>query len=106
MGQSIIPMRTIGGLNMLMVPFSLKMSTSYSTGGDTITLPSTPAGLLAGRRLMSVIIANTKVGVRRYNWDGSTATPKIQAFSAFDTEVTAAVDLSAVTLTGVLIYVG
>lgn len=104
MGQPIGHVRSIGAINTIIVPFSTVMSNSYSTNGDTLTLPTSPP-LISGYKLQSVILTSHKVGANRYNWDGSTATPKITAWSAFNTEVTAATDLSAVTMTGHLVFV-
>lgn len=104
MGQAIGPMRGMGGLNMVMVPFSVKMSNSYSTGGDTITYQTTPP-LLPGLQPLLVVISPNKYGANWYTWDGSQTTPKIQAWTAFNTEA-GAIDLSAVTVTGWMLLTG
>lgn len=105
MGQGIGPMRGMGGLNMVMVPFSTKMSNSYATGGDSLTYALTPP-ILPGLQPLMVAIHPQKYGANWYQWDGSQTAPKIQAWSAFNTEVTAATDLSGVTVTGWMLLTG
>jgi hypothetical protein len=103
MGQPIAPMRTIGAISTFLVPFSTKMSASYTSGGDPLTLPTSPA-LIAGMKLQGVIIAPIKYGANIYTWNGSMSAPTIQAWTAFNTEA-GAIDLSAVTISGYLIFV-
>ena len=81
-----------GGRRALLIPVTFTMSASYATGGDTLTLPSD----ITKRGLAAVVILNPLDGTRIYQWNGSTATPKIQAFTAPGTEVTATTNLSAV----------
>lgn len=79
---------------LVVVPFTITMSASYATGGDTIVLPSDVAGL----EIVDIVLTQTKSGSNRYNLAGTRTVPLIQAFSAFTTEVSNATDLSAVTL--------
>lgn len=92
----------IGKGRIVRVLTSLTMSTSYATGGDTVTLDPDIRGL----KLRGLLILNPFDGTRRYEWDGSTSTPKIKALSAFATEVAAATNLGAVTLQVEFIYEG
>lgn len=103
MGQPIGNVRSVGAISTFIVPFKTTMSNSYSTGGDTLTLPTSPP-LISGFALQSVMLAPMKYGANWYSWNGSMSTPKIQAWSAINTEVTAATDLSAVTVSGHLIF--
>jgi len=104
MGQPIGDLRTIGALNTVMVPFSAKMSTSYATGGDPIVLPTSPP-LISGFKIQGVILTPQKYGANWYSFNGSLSAPTIQAWSAFNTEVTSTTDLSAVTVSGYLLMV-
>jgi hypothetical protein len=91
------------GTNSFLLPFSAKMSNSYSTGGDTIAMPSTEIG---GMQLLYIGLSPNKYGANWYSWNGSQTAPKIQVWVAFNTEQTAAVDMSAVTVTGIMILGG
>lgn len=102
MGQPIGRVRSIGAITTMIVPFTAKMTNSYSTGGDTLAIPSSPP-LISGFKVQGVILAPQKYGANWYSFAGNLDTPKIQAWSAFNTEVTAAVDLSAVTVSGYLV---
>ena len=104
MGQPIGDLRSLGALNTIMVPFSAKMTNSYSTGGDTLVVPTSPP-LIPGYKIQGVIITPQKYGANWYSFAGNLDTPKIQAWSAFNTEITAATDLSAVTVSGYLLMV-
>jgi len=92
--------RTEGQVNgyangsLVLVPFTIRMSASYATGGDTIVLPDDVAGL----QFVGVILLDSKSGANRYNLAGTQTAPLVQAFSAFNTEVSSTTDLSAVTL--------
>lgn len=103
MGQGIGPMMAQGGLGNLLVPVSFTMSNSYSTGGDTLTLPTSPP-MFAGWQLQAVIMLNSSDTTRIYQWTGSATTPKLQAFSALGTEVTAATDLHTTTIQALLYF--
>lgn len=97
-GQGISPLRTQGGLNNMWVPFQATMSTSYATGGDTFAMPDPSE--MAGFEIVGMTLAPNKYGANWYSWNGSQTAPTIQAWSAFNTEVTATTNLSAVTVTG------
>lgn len=99
-GAPIGQMRSIGAVNMFLVPFTATMSASYATGGDTLTQP---AGI-KGKNLRQVVISTTSDATRLYRWNGSATAPTIQAYSALGTEAAAATNLSAVTVTGLLLY--
>lgn len=103
MGQPIGDVRSIGAIGTFLVPFSAKMVNPYTVGGDSLVVPSNPP-LISGMALQSVIITSPKVGANWYTWNQSASAPKIQAWTAFNTE-SGAVDLSAVTITGFLVYV-
>jgi hypothetical protein len=104
MGQPIGDVRSIGAINTMLVPFSSKMSNSYSTGGDTLTIPTSPP-LISGFKIQGVILTPQKYGANWYSFSGNLDTPKIQAWSAINTEVTSTTDLSAVTVSGYLVMV-
>jgi hypothetical protein len=99
-GQSIL---RSAGISATLIPFTAKMSASYSTGGDTIAMPSAE---IAGRDIVWMSISPNKYGANWYTWNGSQTAPKIQVWSAFNTELTAATDLSAVTVTGLMLLAG
>lgn len=91
----------LGGVHALIVPVSFTMSSSYSTGGDTLTLPTSD---VRGKELKGVVILTRQDGTRFYDWDGSTTTPKIKAYTAGNSEVSATTNLSAVTIKALLLY--
>lgn len=94
-----------GGRRALLVEISFTMSSSYATGGDTLSLPTT--ALKLGRELEAVIILNPLDGTRIYQWDGNKTTPKIQAFTGLAAEVAATTNLSAVAARkALLLYTG
>jgi hypothetical protein len=82
-----------GGRRALLVPISFTFSASYATGGEPLTLPDD----ISGRELKAVFLLNPLDGTRVYQWDGSTSAPKIIGYTALNTQVANAVDLSAVT---------
>lgn len=90
------PLRFNGpGMNHRAVWFQVTMSSSYATGGDTVALP----GDFRGQGdFVALLIANPMDGTRIYTWDGGTTTPKIKAYTALSTEVTATTNLSTVVL--------
>jgi hypothetical protein len=79
------------------------MSASYSTGGDTLTLPTSD---VRGKGLVGVNILTRQDGTRFYDWNGSVSAPKIVAYTAGNAQVASTTDLSAVTLRVELIYAG
>lgn len=83
--------------SMVIVPFTITMSSSYATGGDTVVLPSDIAGL----EILGLVLQQDKVGTRRYSLAGTESAPLVQAFTAFNTEESATTNLSAVTLRAV-----
>ena len=81
--------------NVSLCQFSTKMSSSYATGGDTVTLPSD----VKGAEVIGLIVMNWSDGTRFYQWDGTAgASPKIKAMTAGNAEVASTTDLSAVTV--------
>jgi hypothetical protein len=103
MGQPIGDVRSIGAINTMLVPFSAKMSNSYTTGGDALAIPTSPP-LISGFKIQGVILTPQKYGANWYSFNGSLSAPTIQAWTAFNTEA-GAIDLSAVTVSGYLILV-
>lgn len=102
-GASYGPVRaySLGNLNEAIATST--MSNSYATGGDTLNQPSE----ISGKDLVAVEVLKSSDLTRWYQWDGSTAAPKIRALTALpNTQVTAATDLSAVTLTLRFTYAG
>lgn len=116
----------LGGIHALIVPVSFTMSSSYATGGDTLTLPTSD---VRGKELKAVVLLqHVDSSGRFYEWDGSATAPKIKvladaahshtentaatytqnATTATATttlaEVAATTDLSAVTLRALLVY--
>lgn len=83
--------------SMVIVPFTITMSASYATGGDTVVLPSDIAGL----EILALVLQQDKSGANRYSLAGTQSAPLVQAFSAFNSEVSNATNLSAVTLRAV-----
>lgn len=84
---------------------TITLSSSYSTGGDTLTFPyGATAAQSRGKRLRAVVVLRPADGTRIYSWNGSTSAPTIQAFTAIATEVTAATNLSAVTLPVLFVF--
>ena len=84
-------------VNTSMAVFTSTMSASYSTGGDTITLPADVHGDIVAVNVMS---CGTDFANRTYMWNGQAgSSAKVVALDAFKTEEGAATDLSAVTVT-------
>lgn len=81
-----------GGRRALIFPVTFVFSASYPTGGEPLALPAD----VTGRELKAVVLLNPLDGTRIYQWDGSTTTPKIQAFTGLTAEVANATNLSAV----------
>lgn len=92
----------VGEPRQFRVPVSFTMSNSYSTGGDTLSIPGGTD--IRGKDLLLVHICTSSDGTRLYDWDGNRTTPKIKAYSAIGTEVAAATNLSAVTIRAELVY--
>lgn len=80
-----------GGKRRVVMIGTVTMSNSYATGGDTITVP-----VITGYSLKAVEVVNRTDGTRLYDWDGSTATPKLKAYTGLAAEAVATTDLSAV----------
>lgn len=75
-------------------------SSSYATGGETLTVPT-----LTGYTLYEVrITSQPPAGTRLWAWDGSTSTPKLKAYDAFATQEGNATDVSADVLFIELVY--
>lgn len=112
MGQTGTPTKLGGAIGaaqavakdrLLLVLADIKMSASYATGGDTVTLDTD----VKGKELRGLLLLSREVGLNRYAWNNSNAAPKIVArVISTDAEVAAATDLSAVTLTVMFIYEG
>lgn len=84
-------------LNASLAVFTTKMSSSYATGGDTVTLPADIKGEIVA---LDIISSGADFANRTYIWNGSTgSSAKIVAMDAYKTEEGNATDLSAVTLT-------
>lgn len=103
MGQGVGSLLVNGANGNMVVPVSFTLSSSYATGGDTLTLPTSPPQF-AGWQLQSVIVLNPMDGTRIYSWNASATAPKIQAWTAIATEVTAATDLHTVTIQALLYF--
>ena len=120
MGNTSTPLGVLGGAlsevngmakgKITLVPFTVTMSNSYATSGDTFAqvVASTAGGSGVGRvramEFRGVIIEGSSDKTRNYFWDGSLTAPKIMAESRAGVEVTAAVDLSASIVYGVIVY--
>jgi hypothetical protein len=102
-GGSVAPVAQVGSAHNLRVLTSFKMSNSYATGGDTLTLPTSD---VRGKELVGVNVLTRQDGTRFYDWNGSVSAPKIKSYTAAGTEVSSTTDLSAVTLRVELIYAG
>lgn len=106
-GGSGAQVRAVGKTGLTFIPVTFTMSASYSTGGDTLTLPTAD---IRGKELVGVMLLTPSAAVgtdRVFAWNGSTAAPKITSrviSSAAETD--AATDLSAVTHQAILIYEG
>lgn len=98
------PVRIIGagGPNVDVALVSITMSSSYATGGETLTLPAD----IRAKQLLAVDLITRHDGTRLWEWDGSTTTPKLKAYDAFATEEGAATNVSGTTLYAYLIYGG
>ena len=84
-------------VNTSMAVFTSTMSASYSTGGDTITLPADVHGDIVAA---CVLAYGADYANRTFVWNGQAgSSAKIVALDAFKTEEGAATDLSAVTVT-------
>ena len=84
-------------VNSSVVIFTTKMSSSYATGGDTVTLPSDIRGEIVA---LAVLSSGSDFANRTYIWNGATgSSAKIVAMDAFKTDEGNGTDLSAVTLT-------
>lgn len=96
LGGGFRPLRVAGKDDIMSVVTKVKMSASYATGGDTLVLPTEYS---RRGKLQSVEVLTPQLGTRVFAWDGSVATPKVKAFTAYPaTEVTAATNLSTVEL--------
>lgn len=105
MGTMSAPVQIGGGFRRKMVAgkndifeviTTTKMSASYATGGDVVSLP---ADYSRRGQIVCVEVLTPVVGTRVFAWDGSTSAPKIKSFTAYPaTEVASATNLSTVTL--------
>lgn len=92
------PALSVGGKRRITFYGKVTGSTSYATGGDTLTVPTVTGGTLE-----SVFVS--AVGTTRFwSWDGSTSTPKLKAVTATATEVTNTTNVSADVLYVQLVY--
>jgi len=103
-GGAVGPTKSRGAINILRVPFTMPGPASYDTGGSLVTLPSIPGYNLRGINIFNPLNA----ALTRYaSWDGVKTTPKIRWLTALPgTQVTAAVDLSAESISGEFEYEG
>lgn len=84
-------------LNPSVAVFTTRMSASYATGGDTVTLPADVKGEIVA---LDIISSGADFANRTYIWNGTAGSgAKIVAMDAYKTEEGNATDLSAVTLT-------
>lgn len=91
------------GRQMKMVTATVALSSSYATGGDTLAVP-TDMGTLVTVLVAPEIKSSTDV----VTWNGSTSTPKLQAWAESTgtlTEATAASNQSTKTRQVTLIFV-
>lgn len=95
-----------GGKTLRYFLGKVTLSSSYATGGDTLTVPTLPTGF----SLVAVFIAENPDATPRFvSWDGSTGTPKLKAFvesTGTLGEVANTTNLSAVTRNVLLVYEG
>ena len=84
-------------VNTSLAVFTSKMSASYSTGGDTITLPADVHGDIVAA---CVLAYGADYANRTFVWNGQAgSSAKVVALDAFKTEESASQDLSGVTVT-------
>ena len=89
-----------GGAREIKLRGKITGSSSYATGGDTVTVPTITGATLAEVR----ITAQPPSGTRVWAWDQGTSTPKILAFDAFATQEANATNVSADVLFVELVY--
>lgn len=78
---------------------TVALSSSYATGGDTLSVPSDIGSL------KQLYVSPLADGTRYYSWNGSTSTPKIQSYvQATGAESAATTNLSTVTLNVMAIF--
>lgn len=101
---SELPAVSRGGKRRRIFVGTISMSSSYSTGGDTVSGLPTDAGTLRG-----LFLSPTITGGWHLTWDGSTSTPKIKAHDLADStaanigaEPAATTNLSSLTGIGVM----
>lgn len=97
LGGGITPVRAFSKGQQTRVYATVTMSSSYATGGDTLTLPDDAKGL----QLVGVNVLNPvpTVADRVISWNGDKTTPKLIAMvMSTGVEVANATNLSAVTV--------
>jgi hypothetical protein len=77
-GGGIGDVMGMGDINTYLVPFTVNMSSSYATGGDTWT---PPPGIPGNWKLRQIKITGHIQSGYIFSWNSSVATPKIQAFT-------------------------
>jgi hypothetical protein len=88
------PARSLSAQGMTLAVVRLPMSATYATGGDTVVL----GGGFRGRQVLAIFLETEKSGANRYTVTEAAGVFKVQAWSAFNTEVANGADLSAVSL--------
>jgi hypothetical protein len=101
LGGAVGTLKTVSKNTLTAVPVEFKMSNSYATGGDTWAGPTAD---VRGQELQQLDVTGSSDPTRCFYWDGSKTTPKVKAESRAGVEVTAATDLSAVTVYGIAWY--
>lgn len=89
-----------GGSRELRLRGKVTGSSSYATGGDTLSVPAPSGYTLAEVRITS----QPSTFVREWRWDQSTSTPKLLAYDAVNTQEANATDVSADVLFVELLY--
>src|ERR1700690_3041395 len=70
----------LGRINSMWVPFTCNLSSSYATGGDTFTPPTSTK--LDMWKLFGIIVADSVVTQGYFiDWNGSATAPKLQAYT-------------------------
>lgn len=74
-------------------------SSSYATGGDTLTVP------FPSTHTLESVFISVVGSTRLWTWDGGTTTVKLKAVDAFNTEEGATTNVSGDVLHIMLVYV-
>ena len=82
-----------------LMPVTFTGPVSYDTGGSVIALPSQ----VNGRKILMVLLETQKSGANRFDVSNTGGVWKLNAWTAFNTELANATDLSAVVFTALLV---